>query len=71
MFLRLIVGILLTILVVGMISKIRKHFLEAKPKVSAGDTIKCAYCGVYIPSNDVIRRRGKAFCSQIHADKDN
>ena len=68
MFPRLIVGILVTIVIVGLIKKFRKRFLSPESKVSGSKALKCAYCGVYTPSDQVIHRRGKVFCSPDHAN---
>ncbi len=69
MFPRLIVGILVTIVIVGLVRKFRKRLSASKPEVSSSKAIKCDYCGIYIPSDQIIHRKDKAFCSQGHADK--
>ena len=33
------------------------------------ETVKCAYCDVYLPEKDAIKQRGQYFCSKDHAHK--
>lgn len=37
---------------------------------SSADMLRCKYCGVFVPRQDVIEANGQHYCSEAHAEAD-
>jgi len=46
----------------------RRRHTAAAPRAIDAKTLRCAYCAVYFPSTDVVRRDGADYCSAAHAE---
>ena len=68
MFPRLIVGILVTIVIVGVVNKLENAFRPLNLKFHQVRLLNVIIADLY-PRDQIIYRKDKAFCSQGHADK--
>lgn len=44
--------------------RIKRH-----PPNRGGDMVKCAHCGLHLPSHEAICAAGRSFCSVEHRDR--
>ncbi len=70
MLARLILLVLIGVIVV-MVMRRLKVAASAPRKKAAIDaqTVRCAHCQIYFPSNEAISRGGQHYCSAAHADQ--
>lgn len=50
-----------------------RHFAQARTthdatqnQVKSVDSVKCAYCGLHLPKNEAIEKRGDHYCNKEH-----
>ncbi|MEE9493328.1 MAG: PP0621 family protein [Gammaproteobacteria bacterium] len=75
---RSLIVIILVALLVSLYSRLtaknkgtlkQKQKRQQKPTKEIRETVKCAYCEVYLPEKDAIKQQGRHFCSEEHAHK--
>ncbi|HER35098.1 MAG: hypothetical protein JXJ30_07375 [Halothiobacillaceae bacterium] len=67
---------LIVALLVGLVFAIRQanrlraeHREEGAAETRSLESVRCGYCGVFVPEDQAVRRGGKEFCSWEHAEQ--
>ena len=69
MLVRLILLVLLVVVVVMVMRRLKVAARTSHTrKTVEAQTVRCAHCQVYLPSNEAVARHGQHYCSAAHAD---
>lgn len=70
MLARLILLVLIGAIVVMVVRRLKVAASAPRKRATIdAQTVRCAHCQVYLPSNEAIARGGQHFCSAAHADR--
>ena len=68
MLVRVIVLVVLAVIVMMVVRRLKVAASAPRHRASVdAQTVRCAHCQVYLPSNEAIARDGQYFCSPAHA----
>ena len=75
-----IVRLLIVLIIVWFVWSIYRRYIQQqtrKPPLNSStaknnvpSVKQCAFCGVHIPLEEAIQRKGRYYCCQSHCDKD-
>lgn len=69
MLVRLIVLVLLVVIVMMVMRRLKVATRTSRARTTVeAQTVRCAHCQVYLPSNEAVARHGLHYCSAAHAD---
>lgn len=68
---RLIVLFAAIALIAWAIQMLRRPYrrIKQRPTSQGGDMVKCAHCGLHLPSHEAISAGNQSFCSTEHRDR--
>lgn len=70
MLVRLLLLVLLAVVVVMVMRRLKVAARVSQQRTTVeAQTVRCAHCQVYLPSNEAIARHGQHYCSSAHADQ--
>ena len=62
-----IIAVIAVILIVRRL--MNRSPIKRPPQMAAARMVRCAHCGLYLPSEDAVRADGLTFCSIEHRDR--
>jgi uncharacterized protein len=68
MAIRLVIIIIFVLSCVFLIRKYKAMRSQKTRNIAEPKILACADCGVYVPESEAVRRRGRVYCSNMHAE---